>query len=236
VKIVDQEDFLGSLLDGAAQRREIPEISVSTTHVSEVGARLQEQPFDFVIAHAHAKPARKLESAGTLIEGRIVFANAHTLIGPRSDPAHVANAADFGDAVARITAHKACWLVNYHSGLQELQERLFGGSTPQACVIDDAANSGPLAMRAAAARGAYTVWGYHPFMRLRLEDMRGFAFNDRFLMRPLKAWVVAGGPRGSDVRAVIDVLVSAEVQQRVSAFRLERDAHTQAWWPAAAAQ
>jgi len=235
VKIVDQGHFLFWLLAEAVQQGKVANFRVDTTHVRDVGARLRADRYDLVIAHAHAKPAQKLAAGGRLTDGRVVFANARAIIGPATDPAGVRDAADFDAATARIVATNACWLVNQHPGLRQVQERIIAGPVRPACVIDTAGNSGAGAITAAQAQAAYTVWGYHPFMQLHLDGMQAFAFGDRFVLRPLKVWLVAGGTAGS-ARRFVEVLSSPEVQQRIAAFRLPQDPLNQAWWPAADVQ
>lgn len=235
VKIVDQGGFLSWLLEDAVQQGFVARFHADTTHVRDIRERLHAQHYDLVIAHAHAKPARRLEADGTLTDGRIVFANARAIIGPAADPAGVGEAAGFTAATARIADTGACWLVNHHAGLSELQQRILTGTARPACVIDDSGDSGPGAIVAARTRAAYTVWGYHPFMRMQLDGMRAFAFGDRFLLRPLKIWRVADGAAAAAPR-MIEALLAPEVQRRIADFRLPQDPLNQAWWPAGAAQ
>ena len=162
-----------------------------------------------------------------------MFANARAIVGPVSDAAGLRDAADFSVAAARIAGANACWLVNHHDGLRELQERVLTGAVRPDCVIDEPGNIGPAAVRAAQIRGAYTVWGYHPFMRLHTDGMQAFAFGDRFLLRPLKVWMVSNGTEKAAARRAIEALLRADVQQRVAEFRLPQDPVNQAWWPAA---
>lgn len=233
VKIVDQGHFLSWLLEDAVQQGGVANFDVDTTHVRDVRERLRSRRYDLVITHAHAKPAQELEADGTLIDGRVVFANARAIIGPGADPAGVSAAADFSAATASITATHACWLVNHHDGLRELQERILDGAARPACVIDEAGNRGAGAVIAAQSRAAYTVWGYHPFMRLHLDGMRAFAFGDRFLLRPLKIWIVADAGAAVSARDFVAALLSPHVQRRIATFRLPQDRLNQAWWPVA---
>ena len=236
VKIVDQGGFLSWLLAEAVQQGQVANFHVETTHVRDVGARLRADRYDLVIAHAHAKPVQKLAAGGQLTDGRVVFANARAIVGPVTDPAGVREATDFDAATARIVHTNACWLVNQHAGLRELQERIVTGAARPACVIDAAGNSGAGAITAAQAHAAYTVWGYHPFMQLHLDGMQAFAFGDRFLLRPLKIWIVANGGPAESARRLAEVLSSPGVQQRIAAFPLPQDPLNQAWWPAADVQ
>jgi len=235
VKIVDQDHFLEWLLQDAVKRGEIAPLGITTTHVRDLRTHLRAQPYDLVIAHIHARPAQKLAAEGILARPVKVFANAHAIIGPDADPAAVAGARDFAAAIARIAEHKACWIVNHHGGLEALQDSFLGGAGRPRCFIDDSDNVGPLAIAVASARAGYTVWGYHPFMRLNAAGMRGFAFGDQFLLQPLNAWVVTGSGRETEASALVDRLLSAEVQQRISSFRLDGGPDTQVWWPAAGA-
>jgi ABC-type tungstate transport system permease subunit len=236
VKIVDQGHFLSWLLAEAVQQGQVANFHVETTHVRNVGARLRADRYDLVIAHAHAKPAQKLAAGGQLTDGRVVFANARAIVGPATDPAGVREATGFDAATARIVRTDVCWLVNQHPGLRELQERVVTGAARPACVIDAARNSGAGAITAAQAHAAYTVWGYHPFMQLHRDGMQAFAFGDRFLLRPLKIWIVADGGATVSARRLTEVLLSSGVQQRIAAFRLPQDPLNQAWWPAADVQ
>jgi tungstate transport system substrate-binding protein len=233
VTIVMQDDFLPWLLAGTEYSGAV---AATTTHVDAVPQRLTESAFDIVIAHAHAQATRRLDARGVLTGGKIVFANSQALIGPAADPAGLAAATDFNAALVRLARAQACWVINRQGGKDRLQRAVRRGPTALECVIDDAANVGLAAVRAARERGAYTVWGLHPFVRAEVNGMRAFVPHDPSLLRPLRAWVVAQSTRTAAAQALVEHLTGAQAQAQIPAFRLRGLAEQQAWWPAVAAR
>ncbi len=234
VSIVAQADFLTWLLESTSVA-DLPPLAISVTHVDDLATRLRTAHYDLVIAHDHARPLRRLQRDGTLVEGRGVFANPVAIIGPRADPAGIAQATSLADAIARLRENKVCWVVNRQGGKRALQDPLLGGESPLDCIMEPSGSGGAHAVVTAAGLGAYTVWGYHPFMRLRMPAMRAFVIGDPALLRQLRAWVVADSPRRDAAAAVVRLLASDAVQQRLAQFRIDGDDANQAWWPAAAA-
>jgi hypothetical protein len=235
VKIVAQDGFLDWLVADEVGAGRLPPLAITTTHVREIKGRLAGGEFDLVIAHDHARPPQRLVAAGVLAAGPVVFANPQSLIGPAQAVAALRGVASFDAALARLGADGACWVPNRQDGLSTLQAPLVEGEAKLACVIDDAAASGAAAVALAQTRGAFTLWGFHPFTRLGLADMGAVVIGDPRLLRGLRAWPVAGSKHEAEARALIEVLSSPALQARLAAFRLAGDPVNQAWWPAAAA-
>jgi tungstate transport system substrate-binding protein len=233
VTIVDQDGFLEWLVADAVAAGTVPPLALTTSHVRDLPARLEEGQWDLVIAHAHARPAQRLAARGVLGDGTPVFANPRTIIGPADDPAGLRGASDFDAALARLFAHGGCWVRHEHAGLAALQPR--PGDADGRCVLA-ADEPGPLAALAAArTHGAYTVWGYHPFMRTARDGLAAVVIGDPQLLATLDAWTVTASPRRAEARAVIGLLSAPATQARLAEFRLDDDSANQAWWPAAAA-
>jgi tungstate transport system substrate-binding protein len=235
VTIVAQDGFLDWLLAEAVAAGRIATLEITTAHVRAIPAHLGDEGFDLVIAHDHARPTRRLAKQGLLVDDRLVFANPQAIIGPADDPAGVARATSFVDALARIAETGACWLLNTHGGLAAIQRPVREAPIRPACVIDEPANAGAAAVRAAAATGAYTLWGFHPYTRGTHPGQAAWVVGDPVLIRPLRAWRVAASPRAEEVSAVLDELAAEAVGTRLATFRLQGDPVNQAWWPPQAA-
>jgi len=233
VTIIAQEGFLEWLVSDAVAAGTVPPLAVATSHVRSLSAHLDEGEWDLVIAHAHARPAQRLAARGVLGDGTAVFANPRTIIGPADDPAGLRGASDFDAALARLFARGGCWVRHEHAGLAALQPR--PDQTDGRCVLA-ADGPGPLAALAAArTHGAYTVWGYHPFMRTTRDGLAAVVIGDPRLLATLNAWTVTNSPRRTEALALISLLAAPATQARLPEFRLDDDTPNQAWWPAAAA-
>lgn len=233
VTIVAQEGFLEWLVADAVAAGTVPSLAITTSHVRGLSAHLDEGEWDLVIAHAHARPAQRLAARGVLGDGTAVFANPRTIIGPADDPAGLRGASDFDAALSRLFAHGGCWVRHEHAGLAALQPRT--DASAERCVLA-ADGPGPLAALATAREhGAYTVWGYHPFMRTARDGLAAVVIGDPRLLATLNAWTVTASPRRAEARALIRLLATPATQARLPEFRLDNDTPNQAWWPAAAA-
>ncbi|MEQ8660607.1 MAG: hypothetical protein RLW62_07305 [Gammaproteobacteria bacterium] len=231
VTIVAQEDFLAWLVADAVAAGTIAPLAIATAHVRELATRLDTAPYDVVIAHAHARPAQSLAARGVLAPGTPVFANPRAIIGPADDPAGLRGAPDLADALARLAAGGACWIRHEHGGLTDLQP---AAGADDACVIAPAAPGPGGALDAARNHRAYTLWGYHPFMRRAPQGLAAIVTGDARLLATLVAWPVASSPRRAEVDAFIALLAAPATQTRLTRFRLADDHANQAWWPAAA--
>jgi len=232
VTIVAQDGFLTWLLDDAVRAGTLPPLTLMTAHVRDLRQLLEQSDFDIVIAHEHARPAQRLEQHGVLVDGHRVFANPMAILGPVHDPAAIAGANSFADVIERLRAHEACWVINQQDGKDSLQQFIRSGSVN--CIVDDPDLAGAAAVVAAQKRGAYTLWGFHPYTRLGLTGMRAFVTADPRMLRPLRAWTVAASGRREEVRAVVDTILDESHQRRLATFRLTSDSANQPWWPVTA--
>lgn len=102
-------------------------------------------------------------------------------------------------------------------------------------------------MIAASQRGAYTVWGLHPFLRLREMrdlDLHAEVYNDALMQRILATTVVSRPPgqlNEEGALALQEYLTDPATQAQIRAFRLpafddEDDDHPDitepVFWPA----
>jgi hypothetical protein len=140
----------------------------------------------------------------------------------------------FDRALEMLRAAGQCWLVNPHRGLAGVQaaaRKVFDGG----CLLTETAGrEGAAGVIAARDRGAWTLWGHHPSVRLGDVGVRRVVLGDPALLRPLRAWTVAASPRGDEARRLIATIRSPALQARLAAFRLAGDAVNQPWWPLAA--
>jgi ABC-type tungstate transport system permease subunit len=94
------------------------------------------------------------------------------------------------------------------------------------------------AVREASAKGAYTLWGLPPFLRLKRQgpiDLEPLVFQDPIFQRIMVSIVVnpkeVPGVHEESASAFQKFLIAPATQSRIRAFRYA-DFGSQAWWPA----
>ena len=195
---------------------------------------------DLVIAHYGHPGTEAFISEGLGRWPRMVFSNQAAIVGPVSDPAGIRGLTDAAEAFRRIASRGAEFLLNNAATEKYLAEVLWraSGSAPKGGWQLDLGLRDQAVAEMAAQRGAYTLWGIVPF--LRLKQQRGLAMDalvvaDPMFQRVMVSTVVNRSRiPGVDEEAAIAFerfLLDPETQAQIRLFRHDglRD---QTWWPA----
>ena len=230
VVICQQGGFLSYLLEPYLHDRNIT-IEYSQGHHSEVAAAVQRSTVDIAITHTKVRAMQKLAGEGVLIDGRLVFANPKALLGPIGDPAQLTGIVDADLAMKRIQEKGYCYVVNPHGRMEMLQKQLLENTGLHGMCIDDAAGNTKEALRGAFEKGAYTMWGLHPFLEKSDLAMQPVVIPDRRLLEEMGAWVVKGSPVEAEARDLVGYLASDQAKKRLQEFRFSGHETLQPWWP-----
>lgn len=230
VVICQQGDFLQYLLEPYLRNRNIT-IEYSKGHHSEVAAAAERGAVDIAITHTRVRAMQKLAGEGVLIDGQTVFANPKAFLGPPGDPAQLAGIRDATGAMKRIQEKGFCYVINPDGHKKKLQEKLLEETGINDLCIENAVNNTKEALRSASDRGAYTMWGLHPFLEKTDLAMQPVVIPDRRLLAVLGAWVVRGSLVEQEARDLIHYLASAQARKRLQEFRFSGHENLQPWWP-----
>jgi tungstate transport system substrate-binding protein len=195
---------------------------------------------DLVIAHFGHAGVEPFVTSGYGLWPKAVFSNQMALFGPPADPAGVRGLRSVAEALRRIAATKSPYVSNDSAGAKYLAEiamedtQLRGSEGPP---VENAA-----AIRAAATRGGYVLWGVPPFLRMKRQQPAGeplllepLVVADPLLQRMMVGIVVnpskVKGINADAANTFLDFLLSPPIQARVAAFRYP-DFNQQVWWPA----
>src|SRR5262249_25654476 len=169
-----------------------------------------------------------------------VFANTYALLGPPSDPAHVRGLTDAVEALRRIAQTKSTFVVDDLAGAKYIEHILWTnvGISPAGPWYLDLQVAGPAAAQAANQRGAYTLWGLPPFLRLKRQahlNLEPLLVADSLFQRIMVSMVVnpetIHGVNADAAKAFESYLLAPTTQAQIRAFRYP-DFDQQAWWPA----
>jgi tungstate transport system substrate-binding protein len=194
---------------------------------------------DVLISHYGRRPVQQFVLDGSGLWPVPVFANTMALIGPPSDPAQIRGTRDVVEAFRRIADTASPYVSNAIRQAKYLEDIIWeaAGRPPKtAWYIDTGARAGE-AIDAAAALGAYTLWGAFPFLHRQQEsplDLELMVAEDPLLQRLMVA--IAVNPEKFPVRnvagaqALLQYLLTPATQARIRAFRLP-GIEFQLWWP-----
>jgi tungstate transport system substrate-binding protein len=195
---------------------------------------------DIVIAHLGFDPLHDFVVKRLGEQAATIMSNSVAFLIPPGDPAGVASAADPFEAFEAIAAIEAPFVVNNLGETLYITDVLYeaaGRPDPGNWFID-LGQSGPPAVRAAAQRGGYTLWGLHPFLNLQQSPMpvnlAPVVFNDSIMQRIL-ATVVVRWPRflvnHDGATAFQAHLTQPATQAQIRAFRVPQ-VDGPIFWPA----
>ena len=198
---------------------------------------------DLLVSHYGHRDAEQFVVDGLGEWPRTLFSNQMALVGPPSDPAGVRGLTDAGEAMRRIVAARAPFVLNDLDGVHYLTEILWhaAGAPDRTGWFHDLRASGETAMARTAALGGYSLWGLTPFLRtqkatpLALEPL---VLGDPLLQRMLVSIVVKPGVIASDTavntvgaHALQSYLLTPAVQARIRTIHYPGAASV-AWVPA----
>jgi tungstate transport system substrate-binding protein len=207
---------------------------------SDVYARAELGKADIVISHYGKSPVEEFVTRGKGLWPRPVFSNQLVLVGPREDPAKVRGLSDPFEAMTRIAATSAPFVVAADPGARYVAEVLMAGAghpRKGAWYIETELERGQ-AMQFASGKGAYTIWGAFPFERFRRTHDTGLevmVWNTPVFHRVMATVVVnpekTSGVNAEGAKALEAYLLSPAAQAAIAAFREEGLDHP-TWWPA----
>jgi len=195
---------------------------------------------DLVISHYGHQGVEPFVTAGFGLWPHPVFANQMALFGPSSDPAHIRGMSDAAEALRRIARTQSPFLVNNASGARYIEEILWAnaGHPARGDWYLDPKLTGPEAVRAAAQKGAYVIWGVPPFLRLKRNsklDLEPLVVGDSLFQRIMVSIVVnpqkVPGVNSDAANAFQSYLLAPATQAKIRAFRYP-ELSQQVWWPA----
>jgi tungstate transport system substrate-binding protein len=196
---------------------------------------------DIVMAHLGFTPLHDFAVKRIGEWPATIMSNSVAFLVPPGDPAGVASATDPYEAFEAIAALQAPFVVNNLGETLYVTDVLYeaaGRPDPGNWFID-LGQSGPPAVRAAAQRGGYTLWGLHPFLMLQRSPqpvaLEPVVFDDSILQRIL-ATVVVRRPfflvNEEGASAFQEHLTHPASQARIRAFRVS-GIDSPIFWPAA---
>jgi tungstate transport system substrate-binding protein len=183
---------------------------------------------DLAVSHYGHRNAEAFVMDGFGEWPRTLFSNQMALLGPASDAARVRGLQDAGEAFRRIAASKSLFVVNHIDGVRYLTEVLWNaaGRPDRAGWLLDEGRRKDDAIRYAAERGAYALWGLTPFLRLQREkhvDLEPLVLGDPLLQRMLVSIVVkdskTAGVNAAGALALQTFLLSPATQARIRDVR-----------------
>ncbi len=194
---------------------------------------------DLVISHYGHAGVEPFVTGGLGLWPHPVFANVYALVGPPSDPAHVRGLTDAVEALRRVAQTKSPFVVDDLAGAKYIENILWSnaGISPGGEWYMDLKVPGPGAVQAAAQRGAYTLFGLPPFLRLKRQErfnLEPLVVGDSLFQRIMVSIVVdpkkVAGVNADAAKAFQTYLLAPATQARVRAFRYP-DFDQQSWWP-----
>ncbi len=207
---------------------------------SDAYAQAETGKADLVISHYGKSPVEEFVTSGKGLWPRPVFSNQSVLTGPRDDPAKIRGMTDPFEAMKKIVASGALFVVAANPGARYLAELLIAGAgdPPRGAWYIETDLARGRAMQFAAEKGAYTIWGSYPFERFRRKhdpDMEVLVWDTPVFHRVMATIVVnpdkVPGVNAEGAKALEAYLLSPAVQAAIAAFR-EEGLQRQTWWPA----
>ena len=197
---------------------------------------------DLIVSHYGHAGVEPFVTAGLGLWPKAVLANQMALIGPSADPAGVRGARSLAEAFRRIAATKARYVSNASAGARYLEDIALSGAAARGDGFGTGTLENAAAVKAAADRGAYVLWGVPPFLRWKRQqpveqatDLEPLLTDDSTLQRIMVAIVVnpraVKGVSADGAIKLRDFLLTPDIQARIAAFRYP-DFSQQVWWPA----
>ena len=200
---------------------------------------------DMVIAHYGHAGTEAFMAEGLGRWPRMVFSNQAVLIGPAADPAGIRGLTDAAEAMRLIAQRGGEFFVNNAPTERYLADVLWraAGSPAKSGWQVDLQLRDQTAIETAATRGAYSLWGLVPFLRLqqqRQQQQRPLGMQalvtDEVLFQRIMVSIVVNPSRVTGIdeqgaRGFERFLLDPSTQALIRSFR--HDGLTrQTWWPA----
>ena len=184
---------------------------------------------DAILTHDPVAEARYV-AAGHLVEGRALMHNDFLLVGPASDPAGVAGAADAVEAMRRVAARGEFVSRGDGSGTEACEFRLWQEAGVNVDSIAQRVETGhgmSATLYVASDRQSYTLVDRGTWLTLRSRvDLVPLSEGDPRLLNEYSIHLVSpelhSGTRTEPARRFLDYLVSPEAQQLIGDFGRDR--------------
>lgn len=195
---------------------------------------------DLVIAHYGHQGTEAFVSDGLGRWPRMVFSNQAVFLGPLRDPAGVRGLTDVAEAFRLMVRRGGEFVVNNAPTERYLAELVWdaAGRPPKTGWWLDLGLRDQAAIDAAAQRGAHTLWGLIPFLRLKAQTglpLDPLVTDDPLLQRVMVSIVVnpsrMPGVNEAGALALQRFLIEPGTQARIRDFRHD-GLRQQTWWPA----
>jgi tungstate transport system substrate-binding protein len=195
---------------------------------------------DLVIAHYGHQGTEAFVSEGLGRWPKMVFSNQAALLGPLRDPVGIRGWTDVVEGFRWMVRRGGEFVVNNAPTERYLAELIWdaAGRPPKTGWWLDTGLRDQAAIDFAAQRGAYTLWGLIPFLRLKAEtDVRldAMVTEDALLQRVMVSIVVnparTPGVNDAGALALQRFLLEPGTQARIRDFRHD-GLRQQTWWPA----
>jgi tungstate transport system substrate-binding protein len=237
VAVVNTPDVLLNALLPAFQNRTGQQVTLRIGEDAYDVARAGNA--DLVIAHYGHPGTEAFVSEGLGHWPRMLFSNQAVLIGPRRDPAGIRGLSDVVEASRLIVRRGGEFIVNNAPTEKYLAQILWeaSGRPPNTGWLLDLGLRDQAVVEAAAARGAYTLWGLVPFVRLQAQRDLGLdalVTGDPLLQRVMVGIVVnparIAGVNQTGAIALLRYLLEPSTQASIRGFR-HHGLLDQTWWP-----
>jgi tungstate transport system substrate-binding protein len=196
---------------------------------------------DIVIAHFGHAGTEAFMTDGLGRWPRMVFSNQAVLAGPVADPVGIRGMADAVEAFRLMVRRGGEFVVNNAPTEKYLAEVLWDaiGRPAKAGWWLDLGLRDQTAVEVASARGAYTLWGLVPLVRLQADNrnlrLDAMVAQDPLLQRVMVSVVVNSarvqGASEAGALALQRYLLSPSTQAAIRRFR-HHGLPYQTWWPA----
>jgi len=195
---------------------------------------------DLVIAHYGHQGTESFVSEGLGRWPKMVFSNQAAFLGPLRDPVGIRGWPDAVESFRWMVRRGGEFVVNNAPTERYLAELLWDAAGRPAKTgwwLDQGLRD-QAAIEFAAQRGAYTLWGMIPFLRLKADtDLRldAMVTEDPLLQRVMASIVVnpsrIQGVNDAGAIALQRFLLEPGTQARIRDFRHD-GLRQQTWWPA----
>lgn len=198
---------------------------------------------DLIISHFGHEGVEPFITAGLGLWPKATLANQMALMGPSSDPAGVRGSRSLADALRKIVAAKARYVSNASNGARYLEDiAISSAGLSHGGIFGAGTLTNAAAVREAADRGAYVIWGVPPFLRWKRQqsveqstDLEPLVVDDSTLQRIMVSIVVnpkaVKGVNADGAQKLQAFLLTPAIQARIAAFRYP-EFKQQVWWPA----
>lgn len=203
------------------------EVAVTTAGV-DIFDQARTGEADLVVAHLGFTELHDFVAEGRGRWPATILSNTVAFIVPPGDPAGVGGAGDAVEAFRLIAESQSPFIVNELGETQYITDTLWNATDrpDKGDWFLELGLSGAPAVREADRRGAYTLWGLHPFLMLRQQqplNLEPVLLDDSLLQRIIASVVVQRPPGRVNERAARTLesyLVDPATQADIRNFRL----------------